>query len=362
MRLEPGNHAAIGKVLRALDACGNLRRVMRKIVHEGNAIERPQNLVTAEHARESRQRIGTRMERHTSKECRGRCRKGVFHVVLARKRHFEIHEFRLVAHAELDMRTGGLEVRALHAHIVFKTEIEFATRAELLCQRVRVVHNEDLAVVQNVVAELEEDFLQFVHLLVVLVHIEDEPDFRFVAHERSIAFVGFNNEPFALATNGVTDLAFLLQVHEAGPRHHGGLKSRILQNVVNHRGHGRLSARTAHRNRAGFFRNLREHLATVHHRDAEFLCTLQIGVRILDSGTHHHGGQARDNARAVLREALDSAVLELAHHERLFALARQEFTELTVGPAHRNALARQVLSDGTHAHASNTDKEVRFHI
>ena len=207
-------------------------------------------------------------------------------------------------------------------------------------------------------AELEEDFLQFAHFLVVLVHIEDEADFRFVAHERSIAFVGFHNEPLALATNGVTDLALLLQVHEASARHHGRLQSRVFQDVVNHRGHGRLSARTAHGNRAGFFRNLREHLATVHHRDAEFLRTLQIGVRVLDGGTHHHGGQARDNARAVLRKALDSAIFELTHHERLFALARKEFTELTVGPAHRNALARQVLRNGTHAHASNTDKEV----
>ena len=226
----------------------------------------------------------------------------------------------------------------------------------------RVVHDKDLAVVQNVMAELEEDFLQFVHFLVVLVHIENEPDFRFVAHERSITLVGFNNEPFALATNGITNLAFLLQVHEASTRHHRGLQSGILQNVVNHRGHGRLAAGTAHGNRAGFFRNLREHLAAVHHRDAEFLRTLQIGVRILDGGTHHHGGQARDNARAVLRKALDSAVFELAHHERLFALACQKFTELTVRPAHRNAPADKVLGNGAHAHASNTDKEVRFHI
>ena len=132
--------------------------------------------------------------------------------------------------------------------------------------------------------------------------------------------------------------------------------------MVNHRGHGAFTARSAYRNRAGFLRNLREHLATVHHGDTEFLCTLQIGVCILNGGTHHHGREARDNARAVLREALDSAILELAHHERLFALARKEFTELTVGPAYRDSLARQVLGDSTHAHTRNTDKEVGFHI
>ena len=258
------------------------------------------------------------------------------------------------------MRTGSLEVRALHAHIVLEPEIEFTARAELLCQRVRVVHDEDLAVVQNVVAELEEDFLEFIHFLVVLVHIEDEAYFRFIAHERSIAFVGFDHEPLALATHRVANLAFLLQVHEARPRHHGGLQPGVFQDVVNHRGYGRLSARPAHGDGLRFLRNLREHLATVHHRDAEFLRTLQIGIRVLDGGTHHHGGQARDNARAVLREALDSALLELAHHERLFTLARQDFTDLTVGATHRDSLARQVLSDGTHAHASNTDKEVGF--
>ena len=333
---------------------------MREVIDEGDAIERSQNLMAAEHARERSQCVGTRMERHARKERRSRRRKRIFHVVLARERHLEIHEFRLVAHAELDMRTGSLEVRTLHAHVVLEPEIEFAARAELLCQRVRIVHDENFSVVQNVVTELEEDFLQFVHFLVVLVHIQNEADFRLVAHERSITLVGFDNEPLALAADGIANLPLRLQVHETSPRHHGGLQSGILQNMVNHRGHGAFTARPAHRNRAGFLRNLREHLATVHHRNAKFLRTLQIGVRVLDGGTHHHGREARDNARAVLRKTLDSAILELAHHKRLFALAREEFTELAVGPAHRNALARQVLRDGTHAHARNTDKEVRF--
>ena len=223
MRLEPGNHAALGKVLRTPDACRNLCGVMREVIYEGDAIERSQYLVAAEHAREGRQRVGTRMERHSGAKRGGGRREGVFHVVLARERHLEIHEFRLVAHAELDMRTGSLEVRALHAHIVLEPEIEFAARAELLCQRVRIVHDKDLAVVQDVVAELEEDFLQFVHFLVVLVHIQNEADFRLVAHEGSVALVGFHNEPLALAAHGVADLALFLQVHEARPRHHGGL-------------------------------------------------------------------------------------------------------------------------------------------
>ena len=282
--------------------------------------------------------------------------------MLARQRDFKIHEFCQMAHAELDMRAGGLEVRALHAHVVLETEIEFAARAELLCQRVRIVHDQNLSIAKDVVTELEEDFLQFVHFLVVLVHIQNQADFRFVAHERSIALVCFDHEPFTLAAHRIANLPLCLQVHEAGTRHHRRLQSGVFKNVVNHCGHGGLTARTAHGDGLRLFRNLREHLATVHHGDAEFLRTLQIGIRVLDGGTHHHGIEARDNARAVLRKALDSAVFELAHHERLFRLARKEFAKLAVGTAHRNALANEVLGNGAHAHARNTDKEVRFHI
>ena len=64
-----------------------------------------------------------------------------------------------MTYTELDRRANRLEVRALHAYVIFKAEIELTAGAELLGQRVGVVHNQDLAIVQNVVAELEEDFL-----------------------------------------------------------------------------------------------------------------------------------------------------------------------------------------------------------
>ena len=126
--------------------------------------------MTTEHAGECRKGVGARMERDSCAEGGRRCGQGVFHIMLARKWHHELHEFCLVAHTELNRGPDRLEVRALHAYIVFKAEVEFTAGAELLGQRVRVIHNQNLAVIQNVVAELEEDFLEFVHFLVVLVH------------------------------------------------------------------------------------------------------------------------------------------------------------------------------------------------
>ena len=98
----------------------------------------------------------------------------------------------------------------------------------------------------------------------------------------------------------------------------------------------------------------------MHHRNAKFLGTLQIRIRIFDSGAHHDGGKTFDNAGTILRKALDSAIFELAHNKRLLGFSVQELAELTVATAHGNALAHQILRDGTHAHARNTDKEVRF--
>ena len=159
VRLEPSDDTAIGKVLGAPDASGNLCRIVSEVVYQGHAVEGPENLMTAEHARECSQGVGASMERHTCTEGSSRCSQGIFHIVLAREWHNELHQFCLVAHPELYGCADGLEVRALHAHVILETEVKFTTGAELLGQRVGVVHDENLSVVQNVVAELEEDFL-----------------------------------------------------------------------------------------------------------------------------------------------------------------------------------------------------------
>ena len=91
----------------------------------------------------------------------------------------------------------------------------------------------------------------------VLVHVQNQAYFRFVTDQSSIALVGFYNKPFALARNSVADLAFLLQVHKARPRHHGWLKASILQDVVNHGGHGGFAAGAADGDGLSLFRNLR---------------------------------------------------------------------------------------------------------
>ena len=44
----------------------------------------------------------------------------------------------------------------------------------------------------------------------------------------------------------------------------------------------------------------------------------------------------------------------------LLGIPVQELAKLTVATTHGNALAHQILRDGTHAHARNTDKEVRI--
>ena len=98
----------------------------------------------------------------------------------------------------------------------------------------------------------------------------------------------------------------------------------------------------------------------MHHWDAKFLRALQIRIRIFDSGAHHNCGKTFDNTGTILRKALDSAIFELAHDKRLLGISVQELAELTVATAHGNALAHQILRDGTHAHARNTDKEVRI--
>ena len=266
-----------------------------------------------------------------------------------------------MTHAELDMRPDRLKVYALNAHVAFVAKVKFTTDAELFRERMRIVHNQRMARTHDILAELQENLFKFGDFLVVLVDVQDDADFRFVTDKRSITFIDFGNEPFALAAHGIANLALRLQVHKTSSRHHGRLESSVFEDVVNHRGHRRFSARAANRNRARFLRNLREHFAAVHHRDAEFLRTLQIRIRIFNRGAHHHSSQAFDNARTILRKALDSAFFELAHDKRLFCFTAKVLAKLTVATANSNALAYQILRNGTHAHASNTDKKVRFH-
>ena len=256
------------------------------------------------------------------------------------------------------MRPDRLEINALNTHITFITKVKFTTSAELLCQRMSIVYNQNVACTQDVLTELQENLFEFRNFLVVFIDVQNNTDFRFITNKRSIAFINFGNEPFTLATHSIANLALSLQVYKTCTRHHGRLESSVFQDVVNHRGHGRFSARARDSNRVGFFRNFREHFAAVHHRDAKFLCTLQIRIRIFNRGAHHDCGKPFDNAGTILRKALDSAIFELAHDKRLLGFPVQELAELAVATAHSNALAHQILRDGTHAHASNTDKEV----
>ena len=273
MRLEPSNHAAFGKVLGALDACGNFCRIVSKVIDKRHTIERSEDLVTAEHARERRKRISTCVERNTGAERSCSCGQGIFHIVLARQRNFELHKFIAMANAELDVSPDRLKVNSLDAHIAFIAKVKFTASAELLCKRMRIVHNQDMACAQDVLAELEENLFKLGDFLVVFIDVQNNADFRFIANKRSIAFINFGNEPFTLATHSVTYLALSLQIHKTSPRHHRRLESCVVENVVDHRGYRRLSARAANGNRARFLRNLREHFTAVHHRNAKFLCT-----------------------------------------------------------------------------------------
>ena len=237
MRLEPSNYAAFGKVLGALDACGNFRRIVGKVIDKRDAVERPENLMTAEHARERRKRIGTRVERNARAESGSSCGQSIFHVVLARQRNFKLHKFIAMAHTELDMRPDRLKINSLNAHIAFIAKVKFSTGAKLLRERMRIVHNQDVACAQDVLAELEENLFEFFNFLMVLIDVQNDADFRFIADKRSITFIDFGNEPLALATHSVTNLTLGLQVHESCPRHHRRLESSVIENVVNHRGH-----------------------------------------------------------------------------------------------------------------------------
>ena len=135
------------------------------------------------------------------------------------------------------MRSDRLKVNSLDAHIAFIAKVKFTTGAKLLCERVRIVHNQNVTCAQDVLAELQENLFELGDFLVVFVDVQNDADFRFIANKRSIAFIDFGNEPFTLATHGVTNLALSLQIHKTSPRHHRRLESCVVENVVDHRGH-----------------------------------------------------------------------------------------------------------------------------
>ncbi len=219
MRLEPGKNATSSKALGALDAGRNLCRIVSEVIHQSNAVEGSKNLMATEHAGERTEGISAGAQTYAGLECCGCCGQCIFHVVTARQRNRKLHQFIVVTAAENDGRAFSAEIDSLNADVTFGTEVVVTILAKRLCQRVSVIHNQCLAVVQNVAAELAEDFLQFAHFLVVLVHVEDESNFRFVADQSSIAFVSFNYQPFASTANCITNLTFLLQVHKTGASH-----------------------------------------------------------------------------------------------------------------------------------------------
>ena len=203
-------------------------------------------------------------------------------------------------------------------------------------------------------AVLHERVEHLVHLLLRVVvrrGVGDDRRVRAERHERLVALVDFCDGVCALSE---ADSAFPSRNVRPVDAHR--VESAAGEDVSEHRCYGGLPARANHRYEPVGRKRAGEGLCAVGHGDAERLRLREAGVRVLDGGTHHHGGQARDNARTVLRKTLDATFFKLSHHKRLFCR-----TELTVRPANRNTFANQILGNGTHAHARNTDKKVRFH-
>ena len=49
-----------------------------------------------------------------------------------------------------------------------------------------------------------EQMHQFINFLMVFVDVEEKPDFRFVLNDGTVAFIGFDDEPFSLSDGRIS--------------------------------------------------------------------------------------------------------------------------------------------------------------
>ena len=88
---------------------------------------------------------------------------------------------------------------------------------------------------------------QYIDLLMILVHIQQEPDLCVVLHNGSIAFIGLNYQPLSFPHFGVADLPFLDDTGKSRTTDNAGLKTRFLQDIKDHGTGGALAGSASHR-------------------------------------------------------------------------------------------------------------------
>ena len=76
-----------------------------------------------------------------------------------------------------------------------------------------LVHNKKLVCI---LSEFRKYFHQRIHFLMILIHIQQQTDFRFVLNDGPITFIGFDHQPFPAARFGISDPAFFYDADQSG--------------------------------------------------------------------------------------------------------------------------------------------------
>jgi hypothetical protein len=182
---------------------------------------------------------------------------------------------------------------------------------------------------------------------VVARQVERHADRGLVAHERTVALVGLDDQR-ARSRPRVAPQPFGLEQRQLAAGDDRRVLARAAQRLERHRDDGRLAAGAAHRDRARFGDPVREHLRAMDERQAAPLRDREVGHLLLDRGGHHDRGTVAVGAAAVLRVDRDAEPFEL--RARLGALAA---VEAAVAAARAAAAHRLELRERAHAAAAD---------
>ena len=185
---------------------------------------------------------------------------------------FELDKLSSVMHAERDGVAFRPKIGALNSAFRFESEIVQVIDAVSFGKLVGFVHNERFIFARHIVRKFSKNLLQLGNFLMVFSNVQDHADFWRIADKRSIAFVGFGDEPFSRSSDSVSDLALLFERHKTRARKNRRREFCVIQNMPDHTGHGAFTARTADADRFGAFRNFGEHFAAMHTGNVQFKC------------------------------------------------------------------------------------------
>ena len=266
------------------------RGVMRKIVHQHDAVEFAYHLKASPHTGKTFQRFPGDLPRHVQLKGYGQCRQRVVHVVGARNAQVQLAEGRAVAD---DARGGGHPVGRVH----FRTQRGIGTEAVQgeraldvtadLCEIVIVTGQHDPAVERNRPQKraegTEEMSKRIVTLQMLRLDVGGHRHDRGELQKGLIEFIGLGYQDVTL-----TDTGTRVRPGETTADDDGGIETGVREDVTDHGRDGTLAVCTAHGDAPAQPHQFGQHLGTQDNGNVASPCLLDLRVVLPDGRRDEH--------------------------------------------------------------------------